>query len=164
MYVAKNQRDWDDFIPLILFAHRTSISEAIGDSPFYCLYGHEPRLLLMLNFYHQLQMTSLLQFSIIERAFWKWKNWLKISLARENIQRSQQDMKDRNASQPLFETRQLVWVYKPNTIRVYQWNNCVIGLVVIELSNNHLRFLQKITRMLLSLFILIEWNLMSILP
>ena len=38
MYVAKNQKDWDDFIPLILFAHRTSISEAIGDSPFYCLY------------------------------------------------------------------------------------------------------------------------------
>ena len=44
MYVAKNQKDWDDFIPLILFAHRTSISEAIGDSPFYCLYGREPRL------------------------------------------------------------------------------------------------------------------------
>ena len=41
MYVAKNQKDWDDFIPLILFAHRTSISEAIGDSPFY---GREPRL------------------------------------------------------------------------------------------------------------------------
>ena len=44
MYVARNQKDWDDFIPLILFAHRTSISEAIGDSPFYCLYGREPRL------------------------------------------------------------------------------------------------------------------------
>ena len=68
IYVAKNQRDWDDFIPLILFAHRTSILEAIGDPPFYCLYGREPRLPLMLNFYHQLQMTSLLQFSIIERA------------------------------------------------------------------------------------------------
>ena len=44
MYVAKNQKDWDDFIPLILFAHRASISEAIGDSPFFCLYGSEPRL------------------------------------------------------------------------------------------------------------------------
>ena len=44
MYVARNQKDWDDFIPLILFAHRTSISEAIGDSPFSCLYGREPRL------------------------------------------------------------------------------------------------------------------------
>ena len=25
-------------------AHRTSVSEAIGDSPFYVLYGREPRL------------------------------------------------------------------------------------------------------------------------
>lgn len=43
MYVPKNQKDWDDFIPSILFAHQTSISEAIGDFPFYCLYGREPR-------------------------------------------------------------------------------------------------------------------------
>ena len=44
MYVAKNQKDWDDFIPLILFAHRTSVLEAIGDSYFYVLYGREPCL------------------------------------------------------------------------------------------------------------------------
>ena len=44
MYVSKNQKDWDDFIPLVLFAHRTSVLEAIGDSPFYVLYGREPRL------------------------------------------------------------------------------------------------------------------------
>ena len=44
MYVSKTQKDWDDFIPLVLFAHRTSVLEAIGDSPFYVLYGREPRL------------------------------------------------------------------------------------------------------------------------
>jgi len=36
------------------------------------------------------------------------------NLARENIQRSQQKMKeyyDRNASQPLFEIGQRVWIY-----------------------------------------------------
>ena len=27
-------KDWDEFITPILFAHRTSVSEAIGDSPF----------------------------------------------------------------------------------------------------------------------------------
>ena len=42
--VAKNQKNWDDFIPLISFAHLTSISEAIGDFPLYYLYGREPRL------------------------------------------------------------------------------------------------------------------------
>ena len=38
MYVAKDQKDWDEYIPLIRFAHRTSICEAIGDSPFYVKY------------------------------------------------------------------------------------------------------------------------------
>ena len=50
MYVAKNQKDWDDFNPLILFADRTSISEAIGDFPFYCLCGCKPRLPVDLKF------------------------------------------------------------------------------------------------------------------
>ena len=39
MYLSKNQKDWDEFIPLILFVHRTSVLVAIGDSPFYILYG-----------------------------------------------------------------------------------------------------------------------------
>ena len=65
-------------------------------------------------------MTSQLRFSIIEIALWKWWNWLKISVPRENIQRSQQEMKeyyDLNASQPPFETGQRVWVYTPKTIK-----------------------------------------------
>ena len=44
MNVAKDQKDWDEYIPLVLFAHRTSVCGAIGDSPFYVLYGREPRL------------------------------------------------------------------------------------------------------------------------
>jgi len=52
------------------------------------------------------------------------------NLARENIQRSQQKMKeyyDRNASQPLFEIGQHVWVYTPKTKKglskklLYNW-------------------------------------------
>ena len=52
------------------------------------------------------------------------------NLARENIQRSEQKMKeyyDRNASQPLFEIGQRVWVYTPKTKKglskklLYNW-------------------------------------------
>ncbi len=52
MYLGKDQKDWDEFIPLILFAHRTSVLEAIGDSPFYILYGREPRLPLDVKLLH----------------------------------------------------------------------------------------------------------------
>ena len=44
MFVSKNQKDWDVFIPAALFAFRTSPSESTGESPFYLLYGREPRL------------------------------------------------------------------------------------------------------------------------
>ena len=44
MYISKNQKDWDKFMPLILSAHRTSVLDAIRDSPFHVLYEREPRL------------------------------------------------------------------------------------------------------------------------
>ena len=129
MYVARYQKYWDDFIPLILFAHRTSISEAINDSPFYCLYGREPRL--------PVDAKSLppaaddLSTSVLDhRKRVVEKVELAQNLARENIQRSQQKIKeyyDRNASQPLFEIGQRVWVYTPKTKKglskklLYNW-------------------------------------------
>ena len=50
MNVSKNHKDWDEFIPLTLFAHRTSVLDAIGDSPFYVFYGREPRLPIDLKY------------------------------------------------------------------------------------------------------------------
>ena len=43
MYVSANQRNWDEFLPSILFAYRSSPSASTGDSPFYLLYGRESR-------------------------------------------------------------------------------------------------------------------------
>ena len=163
MYVAKNQKDWDDFIPLILFAHRTSISEAIGDSLFYCLYGREPRLPVDVKFLPPAAddlSTSVLDHRkrIVEKVE------LAQNLARENIQRSPQKMKeyyDRNASQPLFEIGQRVFGFtRQKRRRVYQRSCCIIGLVHIELLSSRLPFITvcvlKLTRKLLSLSMLIE--------
>eukprot|EP00794_Sanderia_malayensis_P014549 gene14549-16052_t len=44
MYVSSHQKDWDKHIPLILFAYRVSPNATTGESPFYLLYGREPRL------------------------------------------------------------------------------------------------------------------------
>ena len=44
MFVSDNQIGWDEFLPAILFAYRTSPQATTGDSPFYLLYGREPRL------------------------------------------------------------------------------------------------------------------------
>ena len=138
-YVAKNQKDWDDFVPLILFAHRTSISEAIGDSPFYVLYGREPRLPINGMFFPPVAddvTTSVLERRkrIVERVE------MAQNLARDNIQRSQQKMKeyyDRNSKPPVFEVGQRVWVYSPKRQeKGCQGNCCISGLVLTESLSN----------------------------
>ena len=41
-YTSPGQTDWDEFLPYILFAYRTSVHESTGDTPFYLMYGRDP--------------------------------------------------------------------------------------------------------------------------
>lgn len=43
-YVDSYQSYWDDWLEAIAFAYRTSVVEAIGNTPFYLFYGRDPRL------------------------------------------------------------------------------------------------------------------------
>lgn len=38
------ERSWDDHLPFLLFAYRSSVQESTKESPFYLLYGRDPRL------------------------------------------------------------------------------------------------------------------------
>ncbi|OWZ08446.1 LOW QUALITY PROTEIN: polyprotein [Phytophthora megakarya] len=44
MYVSEAQEDWDVYLPRVLFAYRTAFHEALGDTPFFSLYGRDPVL------------------------------------------------------------------------------------------------------------------------
>ena len=44
MFVSTNQKYWDEHDPQVLFAYRVSQNATTGESPFYLLYGREPRL------------------------------------------------------------------------------------------------------------------------
>ncbi|KAG3109260.1 hypothetical protein PI124_g517 [Phytophthora idaei] len=44
MHVSDAQNDWDVYLPRVLFAPRTAYHEALGDSPFFSLYGRDPTL------------------------------------------------------------------------------------------------------------------------
>ena len=117
IYVSKKQKDWDDFTPLILFAHRTCVLNAIGDSPFYVLYGREPRLPIDVKYLPPAAddlSTSVLAYRkrVVEKVE------LAQNLARENLQRAQQKMNDyydQKTKEPVFEVEQRVWVYTPRT-------------------------------------------------
>ena len=42
--VKKHGRDWDTHLPYLLFAYRVSVQESTRESPFFLLYGRDPRL------------------------------------------------------------------------------------------------------------------------
>jgi hypothetical protein len=42
-YANENHRDWDKYLPFIQFAYNTSVHETTKFSPFYLIYGREPR-------------------------------------------------------------------------------------------------------------------------
>ena len=44
MCVSTHQKDWDKHLPLVLFAYPVLPNATTGESPFYLLYGREPRL------------------------------------------------------------------------------------------------------------------------
>lgn len=39
-----NGMEWDERLPLLLFANRLMVQESTMESPFFLLYGHDPRL------------------------------------------------------------------------------------------------------------------------
>ena len=42
-FTAKNKRDWDEYLPYLLFAYREAPQELTGFSPFELLYGRPVR-------------------------------------------------------------------------------------------------------------------------
>ena len=41
--VSEHQKDWDTYIPYVLFSYRASIHASTGESPFMLTYGREPK-------------------------------------------------------------------------------------------------------------------------
>ena len=42
-YCLRGQKDWDEGVPLLLFAAREAVQESLGFSPFELVFGHTPR-------------------------------------------------------------------------------------------------------------------------
>ena len=42
-YCLQEQKDWDEGIPLLLFATREAVQESLGFSPFELVFDHTPR-------------------------------------------------------------------------------------------------------------------------
>ena len=109
--------DWDIYIAAISFAYRTSPCVSTGDTPFYLLYGRQPRLAPDVSLLPPSQLSS----SVEEhRARIVSQLETAQSTTRSNTARTQQLMKlqyDKNSADPQFEIGQRVWIYTPRAKR-----------------------------------------------
>ena len=116
-YVSSDQKDWDEHLPSVLLAYRVSPSEVTGDSPFFLLYGREPRLPMDVSLLPPKDLSA----SIADhRARVVEHLETAQEVARANIQRAQQRMKllyDQTSNFPEYDLGQQVWVYSPKTKR-----------------------------------------------
>lgn len=114
-YVSSDQKDWDRYLNPVLFGYRVSPSEVTGESPFYMLYGREPRLPMDVSFLPPREISA----SIAEHRARVVEN-IEIAhrIAKENIQRAQQRMEDYHdlhAVPVKYQVGEQVWVYTPRS-------------------------------------------------
>ena len=111
--VSSSQKDWDRYLNPVLFGYRISPSEVTGESPFFLLYGRQPRLPMDVSMLPPRDISA----SIADHRARVVEN-IEIAqrIAKENIQRAQQRMKDYHdlhAVPVRFQVGDSVWVYTP---------------------------------------------------
>lgn len=115
MFVNDHQRDWDVYIPYVLFAYRTSLQETIQETPFYLVYGRDARLPIDValseptRLYTDVDDYKSVIIQRLNEAF---------TLVKNNIELAQQKQKqhqDKNAREPDFSIGDRVWIYLPVT-------------------------------------------------
>ncbi|POM70630.1 Hypothetical protein PHPALM_12901 [Phytophthora palmivora] len=113
MYVSESQDDWDLYLPRVLFAYRTSYHEALGDSPFFSLYGRDPVLPLDLAF-----LNTSPQWKSNEVATYRRRLYLSLRDTRRLVERqllkaqSRHGQRLQNQVAVKFGEGDAVWVYQ----------------------------------------------------
>jgi hypothetical protein len=53
MYIHNNQKDWDTYLPYVLFTYHCSLHESTQDTPFFLTYGQEPNFPIDITLGHE---------------------------------------------------------------------------------------------------------------
>ena len=114
-----SDHDWDEHLQMLLFAYRSSVQVSTQESPFFLLYGRDPRLptetTLSGAVSPYLVDISDYQTELVRRMSTAW------SVAKEQIENAQQRQKkqyDRYAKDPKIQIGDRVMVHMPGELQV----------------------------------------------
>jgi transposase InsO family protein len=115
MYVSGHQRDWDTYIPYVMFAYRTALHESTQETPFFLMHGRDPILPVeavmcppTISYFSSENYKDELTTRLHE-AF---------TLVKENMQRTQHKQKehyDIKSESVDYEIGDKVWIYNPSS-------------------------------------------------
>ena len=112
-FVAQNQRDWDEHLPFVMMACRSSVHETTGCSPSELMLGRELRLPIDLLFSGLGRRPSRLPQSTLT----SYKNeWNGHDFARETLKIESDRQKrryDHRVGRCLYSAGDAVWLYNP---------------------------------------------------
>ena len=114
--VEKDGKNWDERLPFVLFAYRSSPQASTGESPFYLLYGRDPQLPTETAIAHTPITRVRIDVDTHKGEVFKniQETW---QLARENIKKAQRRQKmyyDRQTRKPTFHVGDRVFLFTPS--------------------------------------------------
>ena len=128
--VDESGKDWDKFLPYVLFANRSSLQKSTGESPFHLLYGRDPWLPTdeILDNPEDRRLIDARDYKeeMSHRFAVAWR------LARAQVEKAQQCQKfyhDKLAKQPDIKVGDRVFVYHPAEKRgkAYKFSRPFVG-------------------------------------
>jgi transposase InsO family protein len=112
MYVSAHHKDWDQQLPQVLFAYRTSIHSTTKETPFYLMFGRDARIPYdydtpedLKDTYEDIDTYKRQLTSDLQRAHYEVQYYLQHA-AQIRERRLQEGRKDHN-----FNEGDLVWLY-----------------------------------------------------
>ena len=112
--LERGGQDWDTHLPFVLFAYRATQQESTQESPFFLLYGRDPRLPVeeVLSPLQTKTLVDLREYGadLAHKMSGAWES------ARENVKKAQRRQKncyDRGKRPPNFAVGERVFLFKP---------------------------------------------------
>lgn len=138
-YCLDNGKDWDEGVPLLLFAVREVVQESLGFSPFELVFGHEVRGPLKMLKEHWLEEDT--KYHLLDYVSSFKERLLKAcSMAKENLAATQKKMKvwyDRKVCKRGFQRGDKVLVLLPvhgQPLQTEYYGPCVVDRKVSEVD------------------------------